>query len=184
MVSSLRGQLTPREGAGLLPALLLDWDSLPSRHQPREGEQGLRLGGKKPRMGRLVLLLLEGVMLCCLGIFLSLPAPTSEVPGVPSALAGANVGQVDRGANEPTPLPDGSYPLAPAEEPQDTDKLPVNFYFLTMLVLALAYIGASVGWLLKTNARRQGVMCCWLVNDRAWLAATPDHPSFLGVFRL
>ena len=128
--------------------------------------------------------LLAWVMLCCLGIFLSLPAPTSEVPGVPSALAEANVGHVDRGANEPAPLPDGSYPLTPAEEPQETDKLPVNFYLLTMLVLALAYFGASVGWLLMPNARRQGVMCCSLVNDRAWLAAAHEGPSFLGVFRL
>ena len=104
---------------------------------------------------------------------------------MPSALAaGANVGHVDRGANEPAPLPDGSYPLTPAEEPQETDKLPVNFYFLTMLGLALAYFGASVGWVLKTNARRQGVMCCSLVNDRAWLAVAPEGPSFLGVFRL
>jgi len=81
-------------------------------------------------------------------------------------------------------LPEGSYPLAPAEEPQETDKLPVNFYFLTMLVLALAYFGASVGWLLMPNPRRQGVMCCSLVNDRAWLAAAHEGPSFLGVFRL
>jgi hypothetical protein len=103
---------------------------------------------------------------------------------VPSALAGANVGHVDRGANEPAPLPDGSYPLTPAEEPQETDKLPVNFYFLTMLGLALAYFGASVGWVLKTNARRQGVMCCSVVNDRAWLAVACEEPSFLGVFRL
>ena len=123
-------------------------------------------------------------MLCCLGIFLSLPEPPSEVPGVSSALAGANVGHVDRGANAPAPLPDGSYPLTPAEVSQEPDELPVNFYLLTMLVLALAYFWASVGWLLQTNARRQGVMCCSLVNDRAWLAAAPEGPSFLGVFRL
>jgi len=29
MVSSLRGQLRPREGAGQLPALLLEWGQLP-----------------------------------------------------------------------------------------------------------------------------------------------------------
>jgi hypothetical protein len=136
-------------------------------------------------MQGLVLLLLAGVMLCCLGNFLSLPAPTSEVPGVPSALAEANVGgHVDRAANAPAPLQDGSYPLMPAEEPQDTDELPVNFYLLTMLVLALAYFGASVGWLLMANARRQAVMCCSLVNDRGWLSTVHEGPSFLGVFRL
>jgi len=123
-------------------------------------------------------------MLCCLGIFLSSPAPTSEVPSVPSALAGAKVVYVDRGANAPAPLPAGSYPLTPAEVPQETDKLPVSFYLLTTLVLALAYFGASVGWLLMTNAWRQGVMCCSVENDRAWLAAAHEGPSFRGVFRL
>jgi hypothetical protein len=123
-------------------------------------------------------------MLCYLGHYLSLPVPTSEVPGVPSALAEANIGHVDRGSNAPAPVADGSYPLTPAEEPQDTDKLPVNFYLLAMLVLALAYFVASVGWLLMANARRQAVMCCSLVNDGAWLAAAHEGPSFLGVFRL
>src|SRR5215203_5839664 len=50
MLASLRGLLTLREGAGLLPALLLDWDSLPSRHQPREEEQPLHPGGKQARV--------------------------------------------------------------------------------------------------------------------------------------
>jgi hypothetical protein len=135
-------------------------------------------------MKGLVFLLLAGVMLCCLEIFLSLPEPTSEVPGVSSALAGANVGHVDRAANAPAPLPDGSYPLTPAEVPQESDELPVNFYLLTMLVLALAFFGASIGWLLMPNTRGQGVMCCSVVNDRVWLAAAREGPSFLGVFRL
>jgi hypothetical protein len=135
-------------------------------------------------MQGLVLLLLAGVMLCCLGIFLSLPAPTSEVPGVPSALAGANVGHVDRAANAPTPLPDGSYPLTLAEVPQESDEHPVDFYLLTILQLALAYFVASIGRLLMPNARRQAVMSSSVVNDRAWLAAAHDGSSLLGVFRL
>ena len=136
-------------------------------------------------MQGLVFLLLAGVMLCYLGIFLSLPAPTSEVPGVPSALTGANVGHADRGArNAPDHMPDGSYPLTPAEELQESDELPVNFYLLAMLVLALAYFGARVGWLLMTNARRQRVMCCSVVDDRWWLASVPEGPPSLGVFRL
>jgi len=134
-------------------------------------------------MQGLVLLLL-GVVLCCLGIFLSLPASTSEVPGVPSALAEANVGHMDRAANAPAPLPNGSYPLTLAEVPQESDELPVNFYLLTMLVLALAYFVANVGWLLMPNARRQAVMSSSVVNDRAWLAAAPGGSSLLGVFRL
>jgi hypothetical protein len=131
-----------------------------------------------------LILLLAEVMLCCLGIFLSLPAPTSEAPGVPSALAGANVGHVDRAANAPTPLPDGSYPLTLAEVPQESDEHPVDFYLLTILQLALAYFVASVGWLLMPNARRQAVMSSSVINDRAWLAAAHKGPSFLGVFRL
>ena len=84
---SLRGQLRPREGTGQLPALLLDLGSLPSGHQEaRVGEQGLRLA-KQPRVNRFVLLLLlAGIMLCCVGIFLlSLPL---TAPDVSSALGG------------------------------------------------------------------------------------------------
>jgi hypothetical protein len=120
-------------------------------------------------------------MLCCLGIFLSLPV--SEVPGLPSALAEANVGHVDRGGNEPAPLPDGSYPPTPADEVHQTDRHPVNAYLLTMLLLACSF-GASVLRMLLTNARRQGATCSWSGDDRPWLAVAYGEPSFLGVFRL
>jgi hypothetical protein len=135
----------------------------------------------------LLLLLLVGIMLCCLGVLLSLPlsAPdVSDVPGVSSALAEANVGHVDRVANAPDPVPHGSYPLTPAVEFQEPDNGPVNAYLLTMLVLALSSFGASVGWLLMTNARRRQPACCSVVDDRWWLATVPEGPSFLGVFRL
>src|SRR5215204_2311359 len=175
----------PRAGAGQLPALLLEKDSLPSGHQEeaREGEQGLRLA-KQPRMHRLVLLLLlAGVMLCFLGVF-SLSLPLSA-PHVSSALAGAHVGHVDRGANAPAPLPNpnGSYPLMPAEEVQQTDRLPVNAYLLTMLVLACSF-GASVLRMVLTNARRQGAIFSWMGDDRGWLSVACEESSFLGVFRL
>ena len=137
-------------------------------------------------MYRLVLLLLVGIMLCCLGVLLSLPlsAPdVSDVPGVPSALAGANVGHVDGGADAAAPLPDGSYPLTPAEEVQQTDRHPVNAYLLTMLVLACSF-GSSVLMMVLTNARRQGAICSWIGDDRGWLAVAHEDPSFLGVFRL
>jgi hypothetical protein len=65
----------------------LEKNSLPSRHQASKGEHSLRLA-KQPSIQGLVLLILAGVMLCWLGIFPSLPAPTSEVAGVPSALVG------------------------------------------------------------------------------------------------
>jgi hypothetical protein len=138
-------------------------------------------------MNRLVLLVLVGgIMLCCLGILLSLPltAPgVSDVPRVPSALAGTNVGHGDRVADPSAPLPNTSYPLAPAGEVQETDRHPANAYLLTMLVLACSF-GASVLRMLLTDARRQGVTCSWIEDNRLWLAVAYEEPSFLGVFRL
>ena len=134
----------------------------------------------------ILLLLLAGFMLCCLGLLLSLPlaAPeVSDVPGVSSALAGANVEHVARAANAPAPLPNGSYPLTPADEVQQTDRPPANAYLLTMLLLAWSF-GASVLRMLLTNTRRQGVTCSWIGDDRPWLAVAYEEPSFLGVFRL
>jgi hypothetical protein len=132
-------------------------------------------------MHRFVLLLLAGVVLFCLGIFLlSLPL---SAPHVSSALGGANVEHVERGANAPAPLPDASYPLMPAEEAQQTDSPPVNAYLLTMLLLACSF-GASVLRMLLINARRQGVTCSWIGDNRPWLAVAYEEPSFLGVFRL
>jgi hypothetical protein len=129
----------------------------------------------------LVLLVLAGVMLCCLGVFLlSLPL---IAPHVSSALGGANVEHVDRGANAPAPLPNGSYPLMPAEEAQETDSPPVNASLLTMLMLACS-IGVSVLRMLLTNARREGAICSWSGDDRPWLDVAHEDPSFLGVFRL
>jgi hypothetical protein len=129
----------------------------------------------------LLLLVLAGVMLCCLGVFLlSLPL---TAPHVSSALAGANVEHVDRGANAPAPLPDASYPLMPAEEAQETDSPPVKAYLLTMLMLACS-LGASVLRMVLNNARRQGATCSWSGDDRAWMAVAHEDPSFLGVFRL
>src|SRR5215208_4386140 len=180
MLPSSRAKRTPREGAGQLPALLLDKGSLPSGHQEATvGEQGLRLT-KQPMMNRLVLLVLAGVMLCCLWVLLSLPLAAAHVS---SALGGANVEHVERGANAPAPLPDASYPLMPAEEAQQTDSPPVNASLLTMLLLACSF-GASVLRMVLTNARRQGATCSWSGDDRAWMSVAYEDPSFLGVFRL
>jgi hypothetical protein len=133
-------------------------------------------------MHRFVLLLvLAGVMLCCLGVFLlSLPLTT---PHVSSALGGANVEHVDGGANAPAPLPNGSYPLMPAEKAQEAYSFPVNAHLLTMLVLACS-IGVSVLRMLSTNARRERAICSWSGDDLRWLAVAYEDPSFLGVFRL
>ena len=90
---------------------------------------------------------------------------------------------VDRGANAPAPLPNGSYPLMPAEEAQQTDSPPVNAHLLTMLVLACSF-GVSVLMMLLINARRQGVTCSWIGDDCGWLAVAHEDQSFLGVFRL
>jgi hypothetical protein len=132
-------------------------------------------------VNRFVLLVLAGVMLCCFGIFLlSLPL---SAPHVSTALGGTNVEHVDRGANAPAPLEDGSYPLTLAEEAQQTDRHPVNASLLTMLVLACSF-GSSVLRMLLTNARRRGAICSWIGDDRLWLAVAYEEPSFLGVFRL
>ena len=128
-------------------------------------------------MRRLVALLLAGLMLSCLGVFLSLSATGSDVPS--AFVAGADVAHVDRDAN--APLPDGSYLLTPAEEVQKTDKRPVNAELLTILLPACSF-GASVGWLL-TNARRREAISSSGV-DRPSLVTAPEGPSFLGVFRL
>jgi hypothetical protein len=137
--------------------------------------------GKKPRMRRVILLLMAGVMLSCLGSFLSLPQTTaSEVPEVPAAPAGE-----DGGSNAPPP--EESYPLRVAGERQKKDELPVNAPLLTMLVLAISSFGGSVLWLLATNARRQGSIRSWGFEggDRRWFAAAREDPSsLLGVFRL
>jgi hypothetical protein len=93
------------------------------------------------------------------------------------------VEHVDRGANAPAPLPDGSYPLMPAEEAQETDSPPVNAYLLTMLTLACSF-GSSVLMMLLINAWREGAICSWIGDDRAWMAVAHEDPSFLGVFRL
>ena len=131
-------------------------------------------------MNRLVLLLLAGIMLCCLGVLLSLPV---TAPDVSSALGGTNVEHVDRAANAPAPLPDRSYPLRLAEETQETDRDPVNAYLLTMLVLACSF-GASVLMMLLTDARRQGAIYSWMGDDRPWLAVAHEEPSLLGGLRL
>ena len=59
----------------------------------------------------------------------------------------------------------------------------MNAYLLTMLVLACSF-GASVLMMLLTDARRQGVICSWMGDDRPWLAVAHEEPSLLGVFRL
>ena len=141
--------------------------------------------GKKPRMRRAILLLMAGVMLSCLGSFLSLPQTTASevpmVPEVPYAPAGEN-----GGSNAPPP--EDSYSLrAAAGERQKKDELPVNASLLTMLVLAIPSFGGSVLWLLATNSRRQGAICSRGLEggDRRWLAAAHEGPSsYLGVFRL
>jgi hypothetical protein len=126
-----------------------------------------------------VLLLLAGVMLCWLGILLSLPANSAPEP---SAFVRAEAAQeVDGGAHAP-PL-DASYPMTPAEENQQTQRHPVNASLLTMLLLTLSF-GASVLWMATNERRRRAASCLWGVQDRGWLAVACEGPSFLGVFLL
>ena len=129
--------------------------------------------------GLLVLLLLSaGVMLCWLGIFLSLPASATDLS---SAYAEAEAAEVDGGVNAPSP--DGSYPITPAEEAQQTDKRPISAHLLTMLLLVIVPLGASLLWMLMSNALRQGAICSWDVV-RASSTTSCEEPSFLAVFLL
>jgi hypothetical protein len=127
----------------------------------------------------LLLLLLAGVSLCWLGIFLSLPASATELP---SAYAEAEAAQeVDGGINAPSP--DGSYPITPAEEVQQTDKRPISAPLLTMLLLVIVSLGAIVLWMLMSNALSQGAICSWDVV-RASSTTSCEEPSVLAVFLL
>jgi hypothetical protein len=161
----------PTWRAGPLPALLLNQGSLPFGLQAREEEQGLRLA-KDPGMRGFVLLL-AGVVLCCLGILLSLPATT---PHLASDFARADAAQVDGGAS--APLPNRSYPITPAEEVQEADRHPVNTSLLTMLLLSLSF-GASVLYM-ATNERGRAANCVWDFEDRAWLAVAHEDHHCLG----
>jgi hypothetical protein len=126
-----------------------------------------------------VLLLLAGVMLCWLGILLSLPANSAPEP---SAFVRVDATQeVDGGAHAP-PL-NASYPMTPAEENQQTQSHPVNASLLTMLVLTLSF-GASVLLMATNDRRRRAASCLWGADDRRWLAVACEGPSFLGVFLL
>jgi hypothetical protein len=120
-------------------------------------------------------------LLCCLGFLLvSLPssAASDDVPGsVPSASANG-----DGGPNN-APAPDANYPPTLGEEVHKTGTHPVNAPLLTTLMLTLSF-GASV-FLVATNDRRRRVASrSWGVEDRPWMAAIHEGPSFLGVFRL
>src|SRR5215218_1606523 len=142
-------------------------------YKRRDGS--LRRAIKPGVRGGVAFLLLLGVMFCCLGNLLPLPATatTSSLPDVaevPSALVGADngAGHVYRGPTDATvPVPEVSeFLLPPAEEVREKEKLPVSAFVLTMLVLAMASFGAgSASWLLATNARRRGPGCSWGVDD-------------------
>jgi hypothetical protein len=112
-------------------------------------------------------------MLCCLGILLSLPATTLHLA---SDFARADAAQVDGGAS--APLPNGSFPITPAEEVQEADRHPAN----ASLLLSLSF-GASVLYM-ATNERGRAASCFWDGEDRGWLAVAHEDPSILGVFRL
>ena len=107
-------------------------------------------------MPRAVLLLLAGVVLSCLGVLSFLPTTAPEVPSA----------------------------LAVEEEVQERDRRPVNAYLLTTLLLGGASFGVSILWLTTNARRRRGAICSWGFDERPWLAAAREGPSFLGVFRL
>ena len=118
-------------------------------------------------------------MLLCLGFSLTLPDRGSQDP---SALGMTNVLPVDQVANLDAPPLEGTYyPFALADE---SDEGPVDAGFLTMLLLAVSFFWASVGWL-HTNAQGQGALCfsSWGVGEVLG-RAREDYLPFLAVFRL
>jgi hypothetical protein len=123
------------------------------------------------------------VLLLCLGfslILLSLPARGSLDP---SALEMANVLPVDQGAiRDAPPLEGTQYPFALAEE---ADGDPVNAGLLTMLLLAAAFLGASVVVWVLPNAQGQGALCFSSLGvGEVMGSAREPYLPFLGVFRL
>jgi hypothetical protein len=147
----------------------------------RRGTGSLRLAKHSRTQGRV--LFLAGIIgLCSLGLLVSLPASAASdvVPpsSVPSVSASADE---DGGPN--APAPEANYPLTLGEEGQQAERHPVNASLLTMLVLTLSF-GASVLSMATNDRRRRAASCLWGVEDRPWLAATCQGPSFLGVFRL
>ena len=137
---------------------------------------------KAPRFPRGVSVVVA-VLLLCLGfslILLSLPTRGSQDP---SALEMNNVLPVDQAVRVNSPPLEGIYyPFVMAEE---ADEEPVNAGLLTMLLLAAAFLGASVvGWL-RTNAQGQGALCFSSLGVGEVLgSAREEYLPFLGVFRL
>jgi hypothetical protein len=136
---------------------------------------------KACRFPRSVSVVVAVVLLCLVGCLtvLSLPARGSQDP---SALGMANVLSVDQVAIRDAPPLDGTYyPFALAEE---ADEGPVNAGFLTMLLLAASFFGASFGWV-HTNAQGQGALCFSSLGVGEVLGSVrEDYLPFLGVFRL
>ena len=134
-------------------------------------------------MGRLLVLLLlaAGVSLCWLGILVSLPARATDLS---SAYAGAEAAQEEEDGGVNGSLPDRNYPPTPAaEELQETDKRPISAHLLTMAVLVIVSLGASVLWMLTTKALRQGAID-FSGDLRASSTTAREEPSFLAVFLL
>jgi hypothetical protein len=132
-----------------------------------------------------LLLLLAGLIFCCLGVLLSLFLPLAESGSEAVYAPGtANEAHGDRGAtNMNVPPLDGNF-FTPAEEPEKADDSPVNAGFLTMLFLLASFFGASLGWLLP-NAQEQGALCSSSLGVGEVLgSARDDYLPFLGVFRL
>jgi hypothetical protein len=126
--------------------------------------------------------IVAAILLLCLGFsltLLSLPARGSQGP---PALGMNHVLPLDRVASVNAPPLEGSdYPFALAEE-EDED--PVNAGLLTMLFLAVSFLGASVvGWL-HTRAQGQGALCFLGVVGKVLCRVREEYSPFLGVFRL
>ena len=122
------------------------------------------------------------VVLLCLVVCLTLLSLLARGSQEPSAFEMVNVVPVDQVANvNASPLDGSYYPFALAEE---ADADPVSAGLLSMLMLAAAFLGASVGWLIP-NAQGQGALSFSSLGVGEVMGlAREDYLPFLGVFRL
>jgi len=123
------------------------------------------------------------ILLLCLGFSLTLLSLPARGSLDPSAFGMDNVQSVDEWANGNAPSLDGTYYLLALAEEADDE--PVNAGFLTMLLLAASFFGATTGWLLS-NAQGQGALCFSSLGvvGEVLGRVREDYLPFLGMFRL
>lgn len=130
-----------------------------------------------------VVSLLAGVILLCLGTFLSWPTTGAEAHTSPTK---ADSPQVDQGANGYGHSLNGGYLAVPAEETEE-DRGPANASLLTTLLLVV-FFGTALSWLPALGwTRRTPEVFSLLRHCFPFLVRRHQRrhiAALLGVFRL